>query len=111
MRMEVTRLAIPPLGCGNGQLEWKTVGPLIYRVCLSDEIPMELYAPYGRHRRELTIDFLSQEPATTLQRKTVQSAFNPAWLGLIEILRQIESKPYHWPTGRNISRRSLCGHT
>lgn len=27
----VTSLAIPPLGCGNGQLEWRVVGPLIYR--------------------------------------------------------------------------------
>jgi hypothetical protein len=26
----ITSLAIPPLGCGNGQLEWKAVGPLIY---------------------------------------------------------------------------------
>lgn len=26
----ITSLAIPPLGCGNGQLEWRVVGPLIY---------------------------------------------------------------------------------
>ncbi len=97
---EVTSLAIPPLGCGNGQLEWKVVGPLIYRYARQMDIPVELYAPYGTPPRELT-----KEPATTVQRKTVQSAINPAWLALIEILRQIESKPYHWPTGRTIFQK------
>src|SRR5882724_1927790 len=102
---EVTSLAIPPLGCGNGQLEWKTVGPLIYRYARQMDIPVELYAPFGTPPKELTIDFLSREPAAIVQRKTVQSAINPAWLGLVEILHQIESTPYHWPTGRTIFQK------
>ncbi len=56
----ITSLAIPPLGCGNGQLEWKAVGPLIYRYASQMEIPVELYAPYGTPPRELTSEFLSQ---------------------------------------------------
>src|ERR1043166_8630515 len=56
----VKSLAIPPLGCGNGQLEWKAVGPLIYRYASQMDIPVELYAPYGTPPRELTADFLSQ---------------------------------------------------
>jgi O-acetyl-ADP-ribose deacetylase (regulator of RNase III)/uncharacterized protein YwgA len=102
---EVSSLAIPPLGCGNGQLEWKTVGPLIYRYARQMDIPVELYAPFGTPPRELTIDFLSQEPTATPQRRTVQSAINPAWLGLVEILSQIEAAPYHWPTGRTIFQK------
>ncbi len=102
---EVTSLAIPPLGCGNGQLEWKTVGPLIYRYARQMDIPTELYAPYGTSPKELTLEFLSQSPAPIVQRKTVQSAINPAWLGLVEILRQIETAPYHWPTGRTIFQK------
>ena len=43
----ITSLAIPPLGCGNGQLEWKAVGPLIYRYASQMNIPVELYEPYG----------------------------------------------------------------
>jgi uncharacterized protein YwgA len=35
----------------------------------------------------------------------VQSAINPAWLGLVEILSQIEAAPYHWPTGRTIFQK------
>lgn len=102
---DVRSLAIPPLGCGNGQLEWRTVGPLIYRYARQMDIPVELYAPFGTPPKELTIDFLAQEPAAVVQRKTVQSAINPAWLGLVEILNRIESTPYHWPTGRTIFQK------
>jgi hypothetical protein len=71
------QIAIPPLGCGNGQLEWKTVGPLIYRYANQMDIPTELYAPFGTPPKELTLDFLSQSHTAPSQRKTVQSAVNP----------------------------------
>lgn len=103
----VTSLAIPPLGCGNGQLEWKAVGPLIHRYASQMEIPIELYAPYGTPPRELTIEFLSQTSSGAHNRngRTVQSAINPAWIALVEILRRIEAQPYHWPTGRTIFQK------
>ena len=103
----VTSLAIPPLGCGNGQLEWKAVGPLIYRYARQMDIPVELYAPYGTPPKELTSDFLSQtSPAAHhTSGRTVQSAINPAWVALVEILRRIEAQPYHWPTGRTIFQK------
>ena len=50
----ITSLAIPSLGCGNGQLEWRVVGPLIYRYLQQIDIPVEMYAPYGTPARELT---------------------------------------------------------
>lgn len=52
MEWGVTSLAIPALGCGNGQLEWKAVRPLIYRYANQMDIPVELYAPYGTPPRE-----------------------------------------------------------
>ena len=27
----ITSIAVPPLGCGHGQLEWRIVGPTLYR--------------------------------------------------------------------------------
>jgi O-acetyl-ADP-ribose deacetylase (regulator of RNase III)/uncharacterized protein YwgA len=103
----VSSLAIPPLGCGNGQLEWKAVGPLIYRYARQMEIPIELYAPYGTTPRELTLEFLSQITNGMAPRNghTVQSTINPAWIALVEILRRIEAQPYHWPTGRTIFQK------
>ncbi len=103
----VTSLAIPPLGCGNGQLEWRVVGPLIYRFVKDMGIPVEMYAPYGTHPKELTVEFLEQgtdrhaEPAV----KNGQSALNPAWVALVEILARIEQQPYHWPIGRTLFQK------
>ena len=43
--MNITSLAIPALGCGNGGLEWKDVGPMLYQHLLQLDIPVELYIP------------------------------------------------------------------
>jgi O-acetyl-ADP-ribose deacetylase (regulator of RNase III)/uncharacterized protein YwgA len=104
---EVTSLAIPPLGCGNGQLEWKAVGPLIYRYASQMDIPVDLFAPYATPPRELTADFLSQTSTVSHRTngRTVQSGINPAWIALVEILSRIEAQPYHWPTGRTIFQK------
>ena len=103
----ITSLAIPPLGCGNGQLEWRAVGPLIYRYANQMDIPVEMYAPYGTPSKELTIEYLEQGELTGNQRSsgTVQSTMNPAWIALVEILRRIEEQPYHWPVGRTIFQK------
>ena len=103
----VTSLAIPPLGCGNGQLEWRMVGPLIFRFVKDMSIPVEMYAPYGAHPKEMTVEFLAQgadrpaEPSV----KNGQSALNPAWVALVEILARIEQQPYHWPVGRTLFQK------
>jgi O-acetyl-ADP-ribose deacetylase (regulator of RNase III)/uncharacterized protein YwgA len=103
----VTSLAIPPLGCGNGQLEWRVVGPLIYKYVRQMDIPIELYAPYGTSPRELTHEFLSQEPGDNSNHRGVirQSTLNPAWIALVEIVKRIEEQPYHWPIGRTIFQK------
>lgn len=104
---DVTSLAMPPLGCGNGQLEWRVVGPLIYRFVKDMTIPVEMYAPYGTNPKELTVEFLAQgadrhaEPTA----KGVQSALNPAWVAVVEILARIEQQPYHWPVGRTLFQK------
>lgn len=103
----VTSLAIPPLGCGNGQLEWKAVGPLIYRFVKQMGISIEMYAPYGTPAKELTIEFLSRSAPNEafLNRGVVHSSINPTWIALVEILRRIEEQPYHWPVGRTIFQK------
>jgi O-acetyl-ADP-ribose deacetylase (regulator of RNase III)/uncharacterized protein YwgA len=103
----ITSLAVPPLGCGNGQLEWRAVGPLIYRYVKQMDIPVEMYAPYGTSPKELTEEFLKQTAPVADQRgrEAVSSEMNPAWIGLVEILRRIEEQPYHWPVGRTIFQK------
>ncbi|HLG22239.1 MAG TPA: macro domain-containing protein [Candidatus Manganitrophaceae bacterium] len=103
----VTSLAIPPLGCGNGQLEWRAVGPLIYRFAKQIDVPVEIYAPYNTNPRELTKAFLEQEaqPGPTRTDRAAASAMNPAWVALVEIVKRIEGQPYHWPVGRTIFQK------
>ena len=43
----IRSLAMPPLGCGQGQLEWRVVGPTLYRHLSELDIPVELFAPHG----------------------------------------------------------------
>ena len=41
----IKSLAMPALGCGNGGLEWKDVGPMLYQALSNLDIPVELYIP------------------------------------------------------------------
>jgi uncharacterized protein YwgA/O-acetyl-ADP-ribose deacetylase (regulator of RNase III) len=43
----IRSLAVPPLGCGNGGLEWAVVGPALYRGLSELDIPVFLYVPSG----------------------------------------------------------------
>ncbi|MBN1472898.1 MAG: macro domain-containing protein [Syntrophaceae bacterium] len=104
---EVTSLAVPPLGCGNGQLDWQDVGPLLYRKFQTIEIPVELYASFQTPKEQLSEEFLnSTKPIQTGNsfRKSSQQ-FKPEWLVLIEILYQIGKNPYHRPIGRTFFQK------
>ena len=104
----VQSLAIPPLGCGNGQLEWRAVGPLIYRNTTQMDVPVEMYAPYGTSPKELTREFLEKGgEASTGQatRNGGSTTLDASWVALVEIVNRIEQQPYHWPIGRVIFQK------
>ena len=96
----IESLAVPPLGCGHGQLEWRIVGPTLYRHLSQMEIPVELYAPYGTPHEELRPDFLALTREQCGGPMPEPEFVKPAWIALVEALRRIESEPYHWPVGR-----------
>lgn len=92
-------LAVPPLGCGHGQLEWRVVGPTLYRYLSQLDIDVDLYAPYGTPHEELESEFLNAN--SNKQSFSVSlSKIKPSWVALVEILKRIEDQPYHWPVGR-----------
>lgn len=104
----VTSTAMPPLGCGNGGLEWSEVGPLIYRKLHNLPIAVELYAPYGTPKQQLTEEFLSAPSQMSLGGKGRHPAkMNPAWVVLMEILRDLQAQPYANPVGRTIFQK-IC---
>jgi len=113
----ITSLAVPPLGCGHGQLEWRVVGPTLYRHLKTLDIPVELFAPFGTPHEELRVSFLDRmQPVCARLRaargqvqRTGRDAANaspaperisPAWIAVVEILRRVEEEPFHWPVGR-----------
>ena len=95
----VQSMAVPPLGCGNGGLEWRVVGPTLYRHLAQLRIPVELYAPSGTPSVELTRAYLERDPGGGRSGADA-GHMNTAWLALVEILARITAQPYHWPVGR-----------
>ncbi|MBW2304965.1 MAG: macro domain-containing protein [Deltaproteobacteria bacterium] len=95
----ITSLAVPPLGCGHGQLEWRVVGPTLYRHLKTLDIPVELFAPFGTPHEELQVSFLDRVQDAAVARPAPQR-ISPAWVAVVEILRRIEDEPFHWPVGR-----------
>jgi len=98
----ITSLAIPPLGCGQGQLEWDTVCPVLTHYLSLMDIPVEIYAPWDIPERKIQLEFLNKKTKNTLPEKTKAGLYelNSAWVIIVEILNRIEQQPYHWPVGR-----------
>jgi O-acetyl-ADP-ribose deacetylase (regulator of RNase III) len=104
----VTSMALPPLGCGNGGLEWSEVGPLIYRKLHDLAIDVEVYAPYGTPKHELTADFLAGPSQMSLEGKgRKHEKLNANWVALMEVLRGLDAQPYANPVGRTIFQK-IC---
>ena len=99
----ISSMAIPPLGCGEGQLEWRVVGPTLYRHLRDLEIPVELYAPFGTAHSELQPEFLDRSDERTSTHTATQNApfrIEPGWVALVAILEQVGRERYHFPIGR-----------
>lgn len=48
----ITSLAVPPLGCGNGQLNWDAVRPIIEKYLYSLSMPIEIYVPFIKSEKK-----------------------------------------------------------
>ena len=102
----VRSMALPPLGCGNGGLEWSEVGPLIYRKLHRLPIDIEVYAPYGTPKQQLTEEFLSAPSQMSLEgRGRKHKRLKPEWVVLLAVLRELEGPPYANPVGRTIFQK------
>lgn len=96
---EIESIAVPPLGCGNGQLEWKVVGPEIYRHLNDLPIPVELYAPYEVPDVEMSPMFLRQS-LTSVEIDTEESRVDAPLVLLAEIVDRLARSSHSWPVGR-----------
>jgi len=101
----ITSLAVPPLGCGNGQLEWRVVGPTLYRYLRRIDVPVELYAPHGTPHEELSPAFLEGGESEAMGVMPEPQWIRPGWIALVEILKRIEDQPFHWTVGRTMFQK------
>lgn len=101
----IMSLALPPLGCGNGGLEWALVGPIMYQKLGKLGIPVEIYAPYGTPQSQLTGEFLGQTITAQNVKGRQQQKLNPAWLTLLDVIAELGRQPYANPVGRTIFQK------
>jgi O-acetyl-ADP-ribose deacetylase (regulator of RNase III) len=104
----ITSAAFPPLGCGNGGLSWEQVGPLMFGKLRHLDLDIEVYAPYGTPKAQLTEEFLGGPSQMELEGKGRRlEKLNPEWVVLVEVLRQLAEQPYANPVGRTIFQK-IC---
>lgn len=101
----IESLAVPPLGCGNGQLEWAVVGPTLYEHLQRLEIPIELFAPFGTPPEMLTNEFLTSDVEARGSDDFDPDWIEPGWVALVETLRRIQEDPFHNPVGRTMFQK------
>lgn len=94
----ITSLAVPPLGCGEGGLEWRVVGKTLYRHLMRLPIPVQLYAPHGTPDVELQEQFLAGDDQPNPNNGKLK--IRPGWIALVDILNRVLREPHHWPVGR-----------
>jgi O-acetyl-ADP-ribose deacetylase (regulator of RNase III)/uncharacterized protein YwgA len=99
----VTSLAMPPLGCGEGGLEWRVVGRILFDRLNRFEVPVILYAPFGTPGEQLDAGFLSSDVESPFDRGPVR--LPPSWVALVEILRRLEREPYRHRVGRTMFQK------
>lgn len=95
----IASIAVPPLGCGNGQLDWSVVGPTLDKHLRTFGIPVELYVPYSVEPSEAQLALINVPEAQNGVRQEAPKIATGA-LALVDILARVEAEPYHWPVGR-----------
>jgi len=98
----ITSLAVPPLGCGQGALDWHTVGPTLYERLGRLDIPVALYAPFDTPHAELTPRYLQRTLASNGSSDDVphERRLQPGCVALAAALEELLSDPHHWPIGK-----------
>lgn len=104
----INSIAFPPLGCGNGGLDWKIVGPLMVSKLRKLEIPIEIYAPFGTPAQYLKPAFLeSAHQLEFMVKGKRREKLKAEWAALVEIIFELQQQPHANPIGRTIFQK-IC---
>lgn len=103
----ITSIAFPPLGCGNGGLTWEIVGPVMYQKLSGLPIDVEIYAPFGVSKNQMTEDFLSNKVVQDDALGKSNLKVNPKWYLILQAIRELNERAYTLNVGRTIYQK-LC---
>lgn len=105
--LNITSVAFPPLGCGNGGLSWDTVGPLMYEKLSDLPIDVEVYAPFGTNPSHLTDEYLSRRNGSDVVDTVgvAASQMNKYWLFILYVVQQLNRDRYSLNVGRTIYQK------
>ena len=85
----IESMAVPALGSSHGTLDWKIIGPEIYKILCEFEIPIELYVPLGesaenfkKHLEKQTSNSLDDNP----------NRIRPGLVALVAVIAELEEK-------------------
>lgn len=73
-KLGLSSLALPPLGCGNGGLDWSVVRPLIFEKLGGLDVDVRLYGPGTPSPEDMPVR--SRRPALTRTRARLLVALN-----------------------------------
>lgn len=107
--LDISSVAFPPLGCGNGGLRWEVVGPIMYYYLNQLPIDVEIYAPYGTKLSSLTHDYLENNLIHNFNEVLGTHAFpfNNKWMLILEVIKQVNSRKYNFHVGRTMFQK-IC---
>lgn len=72
-RLNIKSIALPPLGCGNGGLDWHVVRPIILNAFQSLDVEVHLYEPAGAPPLDRIV-IRTKKPKMTLGRALLLAA-------------------------------------
>ncbi|WP_040156206.1 type II toxin-antitoxin system antitoxin DNA ADP-ribosyl glycohydrolase DarG [Mobilicoccus massiliensis] len=83
----ITSVAVPPLGCGNGGLDWADVAPLMHAALqpLATTVDIRLYVPAGAPAAS---DMVNRETAPAL---------TPTRAALLRLMNAYREVAWEWP--------------
>ena len=105
----VLSIAFPPLGCGNGGLEWDTVGPLMYQKLNDLPIDITIFAPYGTPTAKLSESYLRSRVPDEFENIVGgrSTKINPYWYLIPYMVQRLNNDRYSLSVGRTILQK-IC---
>lgn len=105
----IKSIAFPPLGCGNGGLEWSDIGPHMYSKLNGLGIEVEVYAPYGTDSEMIKEDYLRNHIEDAVQEIKGKGSIklNKYWYLILYVVQKLNQDEYSLNVGRTIFQK-IC---